>query len=321
MHDLKQFEADLKSFHEYCKENRIDDADIKRICRPLTRTIIKTKLLTFSRRFTLLFVAIVFFYVLFRSENVSWHLAALGRITLIKFLPFYDWQPWKNEKCLVSYTKTTSSETKNDCTFCEAIQKIDVEDDLNAEHVKHVYIDLNVPVVLIDDADYDSDLIETIIDDVSISNSYPCKMSSNLKTKEDDTVGDVLRRTKMFDSFFVHFQNCDFDVVKAFRKHVPRPRYLYADFGPVQYSWLLTSRNYNVTRFKRLKLNDRLTVFRQMRGANVLKLFPIVDCRDDCPVLEIELSAGESVVFTSMWDVEYKPELDTENVAVILETH
>lgn len=322
---LEQFETDLKSFYDYCKENHLTDEDICKICEPLTKSIKNTKLTTNVKLTFFVCVVLLTLYVLSYVETVSWHYSAIGRIILINVLPLYDWRYLKNEKCLIDYAKVTETYTF-ECTYCETITSIAFDENLSQDYVKERYIDMNLPVVLLDSLknwpcfSKETNLIEDIIADDVIYYSRPCKLSTNLF--KDVPIGKVLERLLTTESYFIHYENCDFDVTKALRPYAPRPVYLHPEISPIQYNWLLASKNYNVSKYKSIKLNERITMIGQIVGGNYFRLIPINDCyAEECDVLDVLLREGESLLFTSVWDLEYRPQPDTENVAVILETH
>lgn len=321
---LNQFESDLKSFYEFCKENQLSDEEIQKICEPLTKTIKSIKIPKYFQIFSILAVGLFIFYLLSYIDVIAWHYSAIGRIVLIKLLPIYDWRYLKNENCLIKFAKITPQNT-TECTYCESIQNVRFEYDLDQDIIKERYLDMDVPIILMDALQNwpsftKEGFIKEIVNDDNIYYSYPCKLRTNLR-KNDQPIGKILEKALNTDSYFLHFENCDFDVMKAFRPFAPRPDYLHPEISPVQYNWLLMSKNYNVTKFKSLSLNERIIIFGQISGSNHLKLLPVEECTNECHVLEITLQRGESLIFTSLWDLEYKPQANSENVAVILETH
>lgn len=328
---INQFESDLMSFYDYCKENRLTDDDISKICEPLAKTIKPKSFLSRSLMMTF-FVSIsilTLLYLLSYNETIAWHYSAFGRILLINTLPLYDWRHLKNEKCLIDRSiETNEFRNTYDCTYCETIKYVTLEYDLDQDYIKERYIDMNVPVVLLDSIrnwpysnnDKDKNLIHDMIRDDAIYYSYPCKLSTNLH--KELPIGITLEKSLRTYSYFIHFENCDFDVTKAFRPYAPRPLYLHPDISPIQYNWLMASKNYNVTRYKRFRLNERIAIIGQITGGTMIRLIPGADCyvEEECDALDISLNEGDSLLFTSVWDVEYKPRPDAENVAILLET-
>ncbi|XP_017785851.1 PREDICTED: uncharacterized protein LOC108568995 [Nicrophorus vespilloides] len=311
MSSLKQIEEDLKLFHEYCVTNNLSRDEIAEICKPL-RTPMKFR----SAIYLVLFITAL--YYLSYIETVSWHLTAIGRILMIKLLPFYDWQLLKNERCLIP--KTTMKSSK-ECYFCETTTAIPFTTSFKS--LQDQYIDLNMPVVLkLNESKYNSsdEMIKDIFEIETYADSSPCKLATNLKRR--DNVQDLLEATLGYDQYFMHFQNCDFYAVKAFREIVSRPRFLPAETAPIQYSWILLSKHYESGKFKPIDLKDTLAVVLQMVGSNLFNLIPI-DCEQDCDPLQIELIENEALILTSSWDLEYRTldNGDVDNLAVILETH
>lgn len=326
-----QFNRDLESFYAFCKENRLSDEEIRKLCEPLRRIVYKAKLLKIFKLSLILALVIFICYILCCSDTVSWHLSAIGRILMIKLLPYYDWTVWKHEQCLIP--KFGSQNIQNelpafDCVLCENVAQITKKNNITPEELYENYIELHVPIILTN-AEIQMKLLHKRIENVTdslISNQIlaeylPCKLSTNIYNGPG-TLSTILKKTKRFSSFFVHFQNCDFAAVKNFRIFTARPSFLDPAYvSPIQYNWLLASKDYNISKFKSIELQERVTVIVQTLGGTNFKLTPQSECEFDCHVLNFELKAAEALIFTSLWNLEYKPNPSGENVAVILEAH
>lgn len=326
-----QLNRDLESFYAFCKENRLTDEEISKLCEPLLKIVYKAKLLKILKLCMILILVILICFTLCSSDAVSWHLSAVGRILMIKLLPYYDWTVWKHERCLIpkfGFQNAQDHTLPNfDCVLCESVAQIDKKNNMTPEMLYENYIELHVPVILTN-ANIRMKLLHQPIENITnlllskeiLAESLPCKLSTNIYNGADIPLNTVLKRTKRFSNFFLHFQNCDFAAVKNFRPFTARPSFLDpAYISPILYSWLLANRNYNVSKFKSVELQERVTVVVQTLGSTNFKLIPQTECELDCYVLNFELKTGEALVFTSLWNLEYKPPANGENVAVILE--
>ncbi|RZB94438.1 hypothetical protein BDFB_009351 [Asbolus verrucosus] len=317
---FKQFNDEINDLYKYLKENKFTDDEIRKIFAPLKPNTNKLKLISAILIAVLILTSL---YFLTYFETISWHLSALGRIFLIKLLPYWDWTVLKNEKCLLP--KSTSSilpEINFNCDLCENIKQIDVYDEIPEDVLKNRYLDVDIPVIIKKKPKgwpSSTNFIEALLTDAEIATSKPCSLSTNIYNGLT-TVKNLIRRTSMFDSFFMHFQNCDFRIMKRFRSFTSRPSFLPLELSPVQYNWLLWNKNYNVSYFKSIGLVEKIALVGQIVGGNYIRLLPRNNCEMDCPRIDVRLKEGESIIFTSLWNLEYRPG-QGENIAVVLEMH
>lgn len=314
---FQQFNDEVNEFHKYLKENRYTDEEIYKIFSPLqTKRISKNvKIVVYS------IMALLVVYFLSQLEFISWNSSALSRIFLIKLLPLWDWTVLKNEKCLISkYSQSQTTENIFNCDVCENINHIDVYDDINEETLKIRYTDIGVPVIInkpLKSWTNFNTFIKLLEDDTTIAYSKPCSLSTNV-INGVPTVKTLLKRAILFENFYMNFQNCDFQAMKQFRSFTPRPEFLPPEWSPVQYNWLLWSKNYNST-YKQINLTQRITVIRQVIGEFLINLTPRNNCEQQCSDIHIKLKQDELLIFTDLWDLEYKSDLTSESIAVILE--
>lgn len=329
MTTIEQLNRDFDAFYDFCKENNLTDDDIKQLCQPLLTTIWKTKLVKQLKIGLLAVLLILILYSICNTETIAWHLSAIGRILMIKLLPFYDWSQLRNEICIIKRINTEITNSVNNCVLCEAIDEIVEFDGFNPDAIYEDYIKLHIPVKLKNvDLEWEIqslpviNLTETLLTNQILSTSFPCKLSTNLFKHSQQQFHDILMRAANANQrYFIHFQNCEWDAVKQFRIYTPRPPFLYREIAPIQYSWLLLNRNYKIDKFKRIDLQDNIAVIVQIFGATNFRLLPQRRCESECFVMEDVLREGDVLILTSLWDLEYKPMADGENIAVILETH
>lgn len=322
---VSQLDSELRQFYAYCKENNFTDEEIAYICKPLLPTVknLTSKLLLYVLVFFTIFLIL---YVLSGLDFVQWHYSALGRIFLIELLPFWDWPSLKHEKCIINSFKANEDLPQvQDCMFCEYIHGIDVVDAGEVDFIHRKFIKINKPVILENGMEYwmdlvnSKDILEKLLEDETISNSYPCQFKSNTYYGSGN-LHQSLRNIQEYADYLASFQICEFDAVKAMRKYIPRPKFLAAEILPIQYTWMLLSRDYHIEKFKTVSLSDRIAIVGQLNGKSDIHLIPN-ECVDDCQSLKIELKAGEVLMFGDLWNMEYKPYGKGENLIILLETH
>lgn len=333
MTTVEQLNRDFDVFYEFCKENDLTDDDVRQLCQPLIKTIRKTRLVKQLKIGVFAMFFLLTLYIVCTTETISWHLSAIGRILMIKLLPFYDWTSLRNEICLIKRPQSNIIEQNGpNCVLCESVDEIAKFDEIiDADAINERYIKLHAPFKTTTKTDLPwkikslpvSNLTEMVTKNPALSNSYPCKLSTNLfKNYDDVTFADLLNRAANADRYFIHFQNCEWDAVKQFRVFTPRPAFLPREIAPIQYSWLLLNRDYKIARFKRVDLKENMAVVVQILGATNFRLVPQKRCEFECFEVDVVLEEGEAMVLTSLWDLEYQPVAQKgENVAVVLETH
>lgn len=327
---IEQLDRELTGLYNFCKENHFSDEEIRKLFAPFLTTINRARLLKHLKICIMTLFFLLFLYLFCSCETVSWHLSAIGRILMIKILPLYDWTALKDERCLIPKPNAENlvPVSSFECVLCESITEIDILTGYEHEKVFENYISLHTPVILDNALEnwkiFNKSLksfTELLLSNQILSNSYPCKLSTNTYRKELTSLSTLLSKIHNFSRYFLHFQNCEFDAVKNFRVFAPRPTFLHPEIAPIQYSWLLANRNYNVSKLKRVDLQESIAVVAQTFGKTLYRLIPQNDCDNECSTLEVELKVGQAMIVTSLWNLEYKCEGFEENIAVILETH
>lgn len=254
-------------------------------------------------------------------DSINWHLSAIGRIMLIQILPIYDWMYMKNQFCLIESRSNVVTENFFNCELCENINKIDVYENIDEASLVERYIGIDVPVIVTSGLEQwprNVSFLKELLLDNEFSSSFPCKLSSNI-IKDIGTSSEILVKAKNFDEFFLHFQNCEQDAMRALRRFTFRPALLPAVDSPTTYNWIVWNKNYNSSLYKSIELVEKLTIFGQIMGSTHIKLVPRGICETICSTKNFQLLQGEMLVFTSLWDLEYKCNEMAENIAVIME--
>lgn len=317
---FEQFNNEINALFNELKLQNFSEKDINNFFK---KHLLKERKWSKCQISVIVFVIFIFLlYLLSYFETISWHLSAIGRIFLIKLLPYWDWTSWKNAQCLINQPfNTETKETLFNCNLCENINKIDAYETIDEIVLSQKYIELDVPIILKSGLEFwpkDVDFLYDLNSEDAFHNSYPCSLSTNTQ-KSESTFGKILENIQLFDNFFVHFQNCELEAMKTFRKYTYRPSFLPNIYSPVTYNWLLWSKNYNTSKFKPIDLIEKITLIGQITGRTYIKLLPRKNCESVCSILEIILEKGESLILTSLWNLEYKAYENGENIAVILE--
>ncbi|KAL3270922.1 hypothetical protein HHI36_021428 [Cryptolaemus montrouzieri] len=325
--NFQKLNEELNDFHHQLKKKNFTDQEIQEIFSPILEKHEKSKRISLY----IPLVVIVIFFAVKTSENLSenvWLYAmAFLRILLAKIHPFYDWTHLKNQDCLIPkwWEDQVSKNFTPNCNLCENVKYIDSFDYLTEEKLTNFYLDVQKPVILTGDVWPDVDeLIASLKEDDFYATSVPCSLETNTMQTSGNIV-TILRKASTFPSFFVHFQNCEYESMKYFRTLTPKPSFLPLSTSPVQYNWLLWTKNYTFPKYKSIALenSEELKVLGQIHGKLKYRLSPTEYCQKSCENLEIILSPNQFLIFTNFWNLEYQsfPNDSTDGVAAILEAH
>ncbi|XP_057659591.1 uncharacterized protein LOC130895945 [Diorhabda carinulata] len=295
-------------------------------CTKLSKTSSNYIRQDFFNKFDYIFLTILaiilLLYILSNFEEFSWQLSSFGRIILIKILPYFDWRPYKNKRCLIEhfFTETETLSNKLNCNVCEDLVGIDVHEILEEDILEERYIKLDNPVIItksLKNWPKDSRFMNDLIQHES-SKLYPCNLSTNIH-KGLDNLETVLSKLKYFNEFYIHYQNCESEAMRTLRQYTFTPEVLPSIFSPTLYNWMIWNDNYNATNYKQIELMEKVTVVGQLFGSTNIRLIPRKNCAKSCPFFDIILRERELLIFTSLWDLEYRPADKGENMAVIIE--
>ncbi|XP_030757710.1 uncharacterized protein LOC115883463 [Sitophilus oryzae] len=327
---------DLNDLYVYLKKEKYTEKEIKNLMLPLTSKLTEENktLLKILHSCLIFFLVLAVIYFFTYWDKFYWNLTALTRIFLIKILNLYDWRYLKNEMCLIDKNLFQNKaifqqELAFECDLCESVQNLDEivynYEDIDSDFIERL-LKLDRPILIRGGIEHwtqhsPEDFVNILTSDVDFSTSVPCKLSSNIfSSREDSTEAkSLIFKTSFFESFFLHFQNCEKRAVRVFRNITSRPDIVPDVMSPVTLNWLLWSKNYNVSKFKPIDLVEKYTMIGQIFGGIVLKLIPRKNCKEICAVLEVPLYENEFILFSSLWDVEYKPFGKGENLGAVLE--
>ncbi|XP_046385673.1 uncharacterized protein LOC124155688 [Ischnura elegans] len=330
---LKLLDQELMSFYQYCQQAGFSESEMDKICAPLVETIRKTYLKKVLKVTCIIFMFLASIYAATKVGSVNMHLTALSRIILIKILPFWDWTPMFYRTCLVSnpfYGEYAL--TEEDCVSCETLETVDRLGDVNYEQLLEGYLQRDAPLIVTDAMDswpimhtndfWFENITQLYLQDEKLRDTVPCIMTTNIRTGSSDLHAFLKKiHNPKVDRWFVHWQNCDINAVKALRKFYQRPYFLASSVSPAHFNWVLMSSDYNTKNYKKIELDSGLIMLAQLRGSTSFRLTPHSPCNSTCSELVGDLMEGEMLVFTNfMWSFEYYPGRNMDNVAILTET-
>ncbi|XP_054280611.1 uncharacterized protein LOC128998487 [Macrosteles quadrilineatus] len=330
---LRLMDAELMSFYQYCQQQGFTSAEMEVICAPLLQAVRRSTLRRVLRTSLFLLVLILAVYWLVTLPTVRLHLTAVARILMIKALPLWDWRPLFYESCLMNnpfYEGYRLSE--DDCVSCEVLDHVDRLNKVSYNLVLDSYLNRDAPFIVTDAMDswpvmrtdefYFDNITQLYLRDEKLIETVPCILTTNLRTGSSDLLAFLKRiHSPSVDKWFVHWQNCDINAVKALRKFYQRPYFLSNSVSPAHFNWVLMSSDYNTYNYKKVELDSGLIMLAQLRGATVFKLIPHNPCNASCPELQGTLHEGEMLVFTNfLWTLEYYPGHRLDSVAILTET-
>lgn len=152
--------------------------------------------------------------------------------------------------------------------------------------------------------------------------SNPCDIQSNLMFGKYSTLEDILDlsyRSHENDSWFLHFQNCDFEAVKKSRLIIEKPKYLSFHLEPFQVSWILMSQFYE-SKWKKLKVTGLILIM-QLQGDGEFLLEAKEPCNQFCGDHHLMIRESEAIFFlTDLWHLYYRPPGLEKSISFITET-
>ncbi|XP_026272107.1 uncharacterized protein LOC113202212 [Frankliniella occidentalis] len=332
---LRVLDEELVSFHQYCQQAGFTPEEMAVICAPLVDSVRAAKLRSAAKTGACMLVAVGLIALLASSTTASpsLHFTALGRLVMIKVLPFWDWTSIFYESCLVANPFFGApSFAEEDCVACESLKHVDRLSDVSYEHLLDNYLSRDAPAIVVDameawpvmttDHFYFDNVTQIYLEDDKLIDTVPCILTSNLRTGSSDLHAFLKRiRNPSVEKWFVHWQNCDIHAVKALRRMYQRPYFLSNSVSPAHFNWVLMSSNYNTSVYKKVDPDSGLIMLAQIRGSTSFRLTPHKACNTSCSELTGSLHEGEMLVFTNfIWSFEYYPGRSLDNVAILTET-
>ncbi|XP_049278862.1 uncharacterized protein LOC125761606 [Anopheles funestus] len=282
--------------------------------------------------------------------SVNWHVTAVGRLVMIKILPYWDWTPLYRGKCLIAKAKESTAAKQfettisfpDDCVVCRNFGMIPVRQNVTYESLYRHHLMRNVPTIVTDvyppwhdhkryGADWESflnDLEELLL-------ASPCDFRTNLlfkpsfaKTSAIARMVDLLSDDTMTMAndtnrgWFVQLRNCALRTIKKTRTMFEKPYFYATHWEPPYTNWILLSRAFQGT----LEMTPNmagLVLVHQMRSSLRVTLRPRVECENSCRVLSVTLQEQQSLLFsTTLWNFSYIPtDANETSLTFVTETY
>ncbi|XP_054738520.1 uncharacterized protein LOC129244737 [Anastrepha obliqua] len=337
---METLEKEFTDFFGECKRQGFTAAEMRAICQPLLQRR-NNKYLLLTCVFLALIAAL---YLLYNwSDEFSWFVSAIGRLILLQVLPYWNWTPLYNSRCLIeraadrvdaqSVSPTTNTLSRYEtepanCVLCETLERIPTTSNVTFSFLESFYLERGWPVIVTDSHQPHS--LNRFLDEmynapVDFLESNPCDVSTNLMLKKLFNLELALQKIKSStptNKWFLQLRNCERRAVKASRQFIRRPYYYPLHLEPFYSSWVLMSQNYASEQLRELYVQG-LVFVQQMFGYFDIRLRPKQPCQGPCPVVNIRLSAGECLVFsTDLWTFSYGTESlesKTTSIATLLE--
>lgn len=350
---VQALDQEFQEFFRKLDEQNLSQKDYQKICHPLI-VYLRIKLL---KKYFFIALLLVILWSIFQVSVVNWNLVAIGRIILIKLLPFWSWTHLHDAKCLLDYPLASNTDDHVvsekhtlDCSVCENIGNSkninesrwwfqreasiynffadSIQRTWNTDYtfINEEFLERGLPVILINSHPPwpEDNFTQHLLTLEPLMESSPCEMSSNLIVRRLANLHELIERVQKVDeqSWFIHFRNCDFPAVKASRLIASRPGFFSPHLEPAYSSWVLMSRNYDYPAPKDLTL-EGIVLVRQLLGRGVFRLSSRGKCLEECGKYTVNVKSGEALLFTTdLWDFSYyTSESSIKSVTFITETH
>lgn len=98
---MATLEQEFVDFFAECKKQGFSDDEMRAICQPLLQRH-RNRYLAVACVVLAVFGALCLLYNW--CDEFSWFVSAIGRLLLIQVLPYWDWTPLYNSRCLIERT-------------------------------------------------------------------------------------------------------------------------------------------------------------------------------------------------------------------------
>ena len=125
---MADVERDLAQFLEQCRKQKFSEVEMRSICQPILWHVRLMKL----KRWTqwLLLPGLLVYLLWSYCDTCAWTASAVGRLLLIEMLPYLNWTPYYNSKCLIERGSEQRWESQplgrhetlwENCALCEQL--------------------------------------------------------------------------------------------------------------------------------------------------------------------------------------------------------
>ncbi|XP_023179393.2 uncharacterized protein LOC111605208 [Drosophila hydei] len=334
---MTSIESDLTQFVAHCRKQEFSESEMRSICQPI---LWHWRLLQLRKWMQWLLLPGVLIYLLWSyCDTCAWTLSALGRLLLIELLPYWNWTPYYNAKCLIERAAEQSTDWQpkalgkhetlwENCELCEQLGSIPVVSNASYSLLEAEYLERGLPVIVSDcqlELNLDK-LLQRMLDRTpELLASEPCDVSSNLMLRRLFSLDAALQKIPTASAWHLQFRNCESKAVKASRLYADKPYYYPVHLEPYYSSWLLLVHQ---LRRPQTEIYVRGLIFvQQLSGHFDWQLRPKQPCPDyNCPNLSLRLDAGECLVYsTDMWRLSYgvqqQPNGSDTSIATVFEVN
>lgn len=329
---LKLIDEEIHNLYDYCIKNGMSEEEILKAAAPLLRSIQWEKL---KKRFFLgiafiifigIFIGLLFYDPIFRM------ICMLGRLFLIKILPFWDWTYLYRSTCFLSNPYyVVPGLQESDCQVCEDLFEIDVMNFTTSEIVMEKYLKNDIPLIVsnategwpINENNFDvNNITKMYLEELETNDNEVCMFQTNLKIDNHiNFLETIASHNNILNRWYAHWENCGRTTEKAVRKFYIHPYFLPLALEMREPSWILLSHNFRGRIYKMINFSpDTKIVFLvQIKGFNYIRLKAKDPCSKSCEVLQEVLNEEEILMFTTeLWQLEYLPGEETENIALAI---
>lgn len=351
---MASVERELTQFVEQCRKQRFSEAEMRSICQPLAWHVRLGQLRWWTQ--WLLLPGLLVYLLWSYCDTCAWTASALGRLLLIQLLPYWNWTPYYNAKCLIERGAAEQRvkpkilgrhETLwENCALCEQLgkqsallilsrviypiqpaERIPIASNVSYSLLEAQHLERGLPVIVTDcrqQLELDDLLLQLLDGAPELLASEPCDVSSNLMLRQLFNLDAALQKIPATAAWHLQFRNCESSAVKASRLYAGKPYYYPLHLEPYYSSWLLMAHQ---QQRPLTEIHVRGLIFvQQLSGHFEWRLRPKQPCdKGICPNLSLRLTAGEGLVYaTDLWRLSYglqQPNVSHTSIATVFEVN
>lgn len=133
---MEALNEEFENFFQKCKKQEFFKEEMSELCEIINSHKSKWKILKIYIIISALILSIVTYNYADYMDWLTWPLSAVGKLIMIKLLPFYDWTYLYNTKCLIPKNVNGNHLTNNipkiskyetdasNCLLCENLGNI-----------------------------------------------------------------------------------------------------------------------------------------------------------------------------------------------------
>lgn len=236
---VEVLDQDFELFFIECKKQNLTNQEMQKLLNPLKWILWKIWIVKYLKIFVILGAIC---YSIYYIDFLSWHFCAIGRILMIKALPFWNWEKLYNAKCLIEFPmQSPQSQTRKvslyeyDCVVCENFgeneknlnrifsnflkfkfsENIDLVSNVSFSFIHDKYLLRGLPVIVTDSIAKSSNetlvwqeenFIEYLFRFEKIIYSNPCDLETNLILNKLIGFDEILKLLRKIKSHKIDYQ-------------------------------------------------------------------------------------------------------------------